>query len=28
MDAVRSQKPDVAHDVPQPLYRFGFGRSY
>ena len=28
MDAVAAQKPDVAHDLPQPLYTFGFGRSY
>ena len=28
MEAVAAQKPDVAHDLPQPLYRFGFGRSY
>jgi beta-glucosidase len=28
MDAVAAQKPDVAHDVPQPLYRFGYGKSY
>jgi beta-glucosidase len=28
MDAVTAQRPDVAHDLPQPLYRFGFGRSY
>jgi beta-glucosidase len=28
MDAVAAQKPDVAHDLPRPLYRFGFGRSY
>jgi beta-glucosidase len=28
MDAVRAQKPDAAHDVPRPLYPFGFGKSY
>jgi beta-glucosidase len=28
MDDVLAQKPDVAHDLPRPLYRFGFGRSY
>ena len=28
MEAVTAQKPDVAHDLAQPLYRFGFGRSY
>ena len=28
MDAVQAQKPDVPHDVPRPLYRFGFGSSY
>ena len=28
MDAVAAQKPDVAHDVPRPLYPFGFGKSY
>ena len=28
MDDVLAQKPDVAHDLARPLYRFGFGRSY
>jgi beta-glucosidase len=28
MDAVEAQKPDVAHDIPRPLYPFGFGKSY
>ena len=28
MDGVAAQKPDVAHDLPRPLYPFGFGRSY
>jgi len=28
MDAVAAQKPDVAHDLPRPLYPFGFGKSY
>ena len=28
MDDVLAQKPDVAHDLPRTLYRFGFGRSY
>lgn len=28
MDAVSAQKPDVAHDLAQPLYRFGFGGHY
>ena len=28
MDAVLGQKPDVAHDLPRPLYAFGFGRGY
>ena len=28
MDAVAAQKPDVAHDVPNPLYKFGSGKSY
>src|SRR5436190_26611 len=28
MDDVAAQKPDVAHDLPHPLYRFGFGKSY
>jgi beta-glucosidase len=28
MDAVAAQKSDVAHDLPHPLYPFGFGRSY
>ncbi|HEU4721491.1 MAG TPA: glycoside hydrolase family 3 N-terminal domain-containing protein [Gemmatimonadaceae bacterium] len=28
MDAVAAQKPDLAHDLGQPLYKFGFGLSY
>jgi beta-glucosidase len=28
MDAVNAQKPDVARDLPRPLYSFGFGKSY
>jgi beta-glucosidase len=28
MDGVTSQKSDVAHDLPHPLYRFGYGRKY
>ena len=28
MDAVAAQKSDVAHDVPHPLYPFGFGKRY
>ena len=28
MEAVAAQKPDIAHDLAQPLYKFGFGRSY
>jgi beta-glucosidase len=28
MDAVAAQRPDVAHDLPRPLYPFGFGKSY
>jgi beta-glucosidase len=28
MDAVTAQKPDLAHDLAQPLYKFGFGLSY
>ncbi|MFL5618950.1 MAG: glycoside hydrolase family 3 N-terminal domain-containing protein [Gemmatimonadaceae bacterium] len=28
MDAVAAQKPDLPHDLPHPLYSFGFGRSY
>ena len=28
MAAVEAQRPDVAHDSRQPLYPFGFGRSY
>jgi beta-glucosidase len=28
MQAVLSQRSDVAHDSARPLYRFGFGRSY
>jgi beta-glucosidase len=28
MDAVAAQKPDVAHDIPHPLYPFGYGKSY
>jgi beta-glucosidase len=28
MDAVRAQRPDVARDLPRPLYPFGFGRRY
>ena len=25
MDAVRAQRPDLAHDIRQPLYPFGYG---
>ena len=28
MDAVRAQRPDLAHDIRQPLYPFGFGLRY
>jgi beta-glucosidase len=28
MDAVAAQKPDVPHDLAQPLYRFGYGKTY
>ena len=28
MDAVAAQRSDVPHDSRNPLYRFGFGRSY
>jgi beta-glucosidase len=28
MESVAAQKPDVAHDIPHPLYPFGFGKSY
>jgi beta-glucosidase len=28
MDAVAAQKSDVAHDLPHPLYPFGYGRRY
>ena len=28
MDDVAAQKPDVAHDLPHPLYPFGSGKSY
>ena len=28
MDAVESQRPDLAHDIAHPLYRFGYGLRY
>jgi beta-glucosidase len=28
MEAVRTQRPDLAHDIRQPLYPFGFGLRY
>jgi beta-glucosidase len=28
MDDVAAQKPDVAHDLPHPLYPFGSGKQY
>jgi beta-glucosidase len=28
MESVAAQKPDVAHDVPRPLYPFGTGKRY
>jgi len=28
MESVLAQRPDVAHDVKDPLYRFGFGLRY
>ena len=28
MDAVLRQRPDVARDIPQPLYPFGYGLTY
>lgn len=28
MDAVLTQRSDVAHDLPEPLYRFGYGLRY
>jgi beta-glucosidase len=28
MDAVLAQRSDLAHDIPRPLYRFGFGLRY
>ena len=28
MEAVEAQRPDAAHDIPRPLYPFGFGRTF
>ncbi|HTI63460.1 MAG TPA: glycoside hydrolase family 3 N-terminal domain-containing protein [Gemmatimonadaceae bacterium] len=28
MDAVLAQRSDLAHDIPRPLYRFGYGLRY
>ena len=28
MESVTAQRPDVAHDVRDPLYRFGYGLRY
>jgi hypothetical protein len=28
MSAVLAQRSDLAHDIPHPLYRFGYGLRY